>query len=281
MAEYADELAKYEEAIGASAEKRWTGALPDGADKPWVVISDTHLPNVRRDLLATICRRHKGCNVIVAGDVLDNGRFSRWPKTDTRDHNVKEALASRDALASYLRRYFDAVKLLEGNHDARFYRNAAQLGADYYYATQEFFRSAFQQRHGVELVQRRFESKDAQRHITLAFFEQIGDCVIGHVERSGATPMRGGRIANDFFQKWRGELGLTHPWRVLLQAHTHHRGYWFDPVTQVHCYETGALCDNPSYAIEGHRGDPIQHGYYLLVQKDGVTDLHKSRQFIL
>lgn len=280
MTPYAEELLKYEEAIGASDETRWTNALPEGAGKPWVVICDTHLPHLRRDLLALICRRHKGANILVAGDVLDNGRFSRWPKTDTQDHTVKQALASRDALAAYLRKSFDAVKILEGNHDARFYRNAAQLGADYYWATREFFRSALKQRHGVELVQRRFISSDPSRHLLLAFYDQLGDCVIGHIEKSGATPMRGGKLANEFFQKWQFQLELE-PWRVLLQAHTHHRGYWFDPVTRVHCYEVGAMCADPEYSVEGHRGDPIQHGYYLLVQKDGVTDLNKSRAFIL
>jgi len=274
------QLAEYEQAIG-DAGRRAKPAETTHGERPWVVLSDPHIPQERKDLVAEVCARHKGDNCLVAGDLLDFGKFSRWLQTDCTEGSLEDLLGAKDAFLATLARHFGRVRVLEGNHDARLWRKAAQLGADYYWLTQEFFRQAYKVRHGVEVVARPFKRRNG-RTTTLCFYDQIGDCVIGHVERSGATPVRGARLANEFFQQWRRELKLEPwPYRVLLQAHTHRQGYWFDPVTRVHCYEIGALCDEPDWAVLGHRSAPVQHGYYYLVQREGVTDLDRSRLYTL
>lgn len=281
---YQEALANYHSMIGfdgtssvtlMTSSSRRSLRQPEG----WVILSDPHLPNERVDWLELITSRHKGSNVLVAGDVLNLDRCSRWLQMDHKEPDLETLLQRRDAFIRTLRTAFRRVVIIGGNHDARLWKRAALLGADYYWLTQEFTRMMFKQEMGVEYIWRPFEKRNG-RTIHLCYYHQLGDAVVGHIERSGVTPMRGGRLANEFFQAWRDELKLQ-PYRVLLQAHTHKRGYWFDPISRVHCWETGAMCDNPDYAILDHRSTPVQGGYFWLVQKDGVTDLCESRLMIL
>ena len=279
--DYQSALDAYSEAVGVALEARPTERR-DRRERPWVVLSDPHLPGLRTDLLGQIIAARGGrrANCFVAGDVLNFDRFSRWPQTDIHEPSLPTLLRERDAFLATLREAFCRVVVLGGNHDARLWKKAASLGPDYHWLTQQFFVTMFAKVHGVEFIWKPF-TKRSGKVLHTCFWEQIGDCVIGHVERSGTTPLRGARLANEFFQKWRKELPLrSWPYRVLLQAHTHRRGYWFDPVSHVHCYETGALCDTPDYAVLDHRSDPIQHGYYWLVQKDGATDLNRSQLMV-
>ena len=84
--------------------------------------------------------------------------------------------------------------------------------------------------------------------------------------------------AHDFFTMWERQLGLRE-WNVLLQAHTHKQTWHRHKITKRHLFETGALCDTPEYALKGgrHCYGPTEHGYFVLVQYDGITDLNESR----
>jgi hypothetical protein len=86
--------------------------------------------------------------------------------------------------------------------------------------------------------------------------------------------------AHDFFFSYRDFLSLD-PFRVVLQAHTHKQSYHRNSLTGIHCFEIGALCDIPAYSMNQPKYGPVQHGYYHLIQYDGVTDVNESRLVVL
>ena len=281
---YQEALVNYHSMIGydgtsSNLSKMSSSGRSSTKSQKWVVVSDPHLPNERVDWLATIAQRHKGANLILAGDVLNLDRCSRWAQIDHSEPDLETLFQRRDDFVRTLRTALRRVVVMGGNHDARLWKKAAALGADYYWLTQEFFKQMFPTELGVEYVWKPFQKRNG-RTIYTAYYHQIGDALVGHIERSGVTPVRGGKLANEFFHAWRDDLKLN-PFRVVLQAHTHKRGYHFDPVTRVHCWETGAMCDNPDYAVLDHRSSPVQGGYFWLVQREGITDLTESRLFIM
>jgi predicted phosphodiesterase len=276
-ATFAHHLEQYEKFIGAHYKRRENDQKFRVADEKIVVISDTHAPDERRDLITQICIENKGRRCVLAGDINDFAAYGRWDVTDWTLGNLKDALAYTDAMLDLMGQYFPQIDILFGNHDLRLPRKAGkQLGPDYFWLTQEFLMYAYEKRHGVKVIHRTLDKKNGRQIPGIFFYHQVGDAMIGHVEVGGKPTGKGALMAHDFFYSWKHELGLN-PFNVVLQAHTHKQSYFRHPLTRVHCYEIGALCDTPAYAVMQGKYAPPNHGYFLLSQRDGVTDINESR----
>lgn len=271
-------LAEYEQLIGACSKRARQRQRQSGKYVETVVISDLHIPDERSDFLVEICENHKGSNLVIAGDMDDFEMMSRFNQVDWNQPTLRDSLARRDAVLDMLSEYFPSIEILLGNHDLRMPRKAASaLGPDYAFISQQFLMWSYERRHGVKLITNDVTLHNGRKVPYLHYYHQLGDCMIGHVEVSGRPVAKGVERAHDFFQSWRDVLGLN-PFRVVLQAHTHRQSFYRHPQSRAYCYEIGALCDQPSYALVSRQNySPVQHGYFHLVQFDGVTDINASR----
>jgi hypothetical protein len=275
---YEEYLNKYEELIGAKAKRTEQGRKRRSLRQEWVVMSDLHSPDERMDLIIHAAERHPGAGCIIAGDLDDNEMMSRFDHTDWTAPGFRQALSHRDAMLDFITQHFPTTKILLGNHDLRLPRRAAKaLGPDYAWISQQFLLWSYEQRHGIQVVTHDVNRRNGRPIPYLHYYDQVGDCMIGHVEVAGRPVGSGAAKAHDFFQSWQKELGLG-DFRVVLQAHTHKQSFFRHPSTGVFCYEIGALCDIPSYSLTSRQSyAPPQLGYFHLVQYDGVTDINESR----
>lgn len=274
---YEKHLRSYEEWLGAETRSRRPIRRLSGNRSETIVISDLHYPDVRMDFIQRICGEHAGCRLVIAGDINDMEAFGRWDVKTWGLPSLKDLLAGTDALLEHLTRYFPEIYLMMGNHDLRLPRKAGKVaGPDFYWLTQEFLLHAYQQRHGIHLCHRVGKKENGRDVPSLFYTHQIGDCVISHVETAGKPVGRGAERAHDVLIGLQEPLGLE-PFRVLLHAHTHKQAYFRHPLTGIHLYELGCLCDVPTYHFHDPKYGPIRHGYYRLVQYNDITSLNESR----
>ena len=278
---YYRHLSQYEEFIGAKEKRKGRECCKEkiGERTETIIISDTHIPDERMDLLGEIALRHSGAHCVLAGDLNDFQMFGRFDLKDWTLPNLQASLSRTDAVLGFLTEHFDGVDILMGNHDLRLPRKAAkQLGPEYNFITQEFLLSAYEKRHGARVIRNIITKENGRDLPGLYFYHQVGDCVIGHVEAGGKPVGASSKIAHDFFFSRRKLLGLTE-FKLVLQAHSHRQSFFIDPLTGVHCYEIGALCTEQAYSIEQPKYGPMQKGYYHLVQYGGITDIDESRLY--
>lgn len=278
---YEKHLEDYEKFLGTKLNRKEYGGRSLLGRTETVVISDTHIPDERMDLLTEIAARHRGVACCLAGDVNDFELFGRFDVKDWNVDTLKSALAKTDAVLEFLSNNFSTVDVLLGNHDLRLPRKAAkQCGPDYYFVSQMFLLWAYEKCHGVKVVRQNIIKDNGRELPGMFFYQQIGDCIVGHVEAAGRPVGKGSLLAHDFFYSYKDFLGLE-PFKIVLQAHTHKQSFFRHYLTGVHCYEIGALCDVPAYSMNQPKYSPPQLGYFHLIQYDGVTNLDESRMYSL
>src|SRR5581483_8485248 len=183
---YDEHLSEYETYINTKPQRRGYKERDLSGRTETVVISDPHIPDERMDLLAEIALRHRGAHCCLAGDVNDFEVFGRFDLRDWTAPQLQSSLARTDAVLSFLTKYFSVVDILMGNHDMRIPRKAAkQLGPDYHFITQSFLLSAYEQRHGAKVIHQQIIKENGRSLPPMFFYQQIGDCVVGHVEAGG------------------------------------------------------------------------------------------------
>ncbi len=277
---YEEHLQRYEEMIGAPTKEPRERAGRRALKEETIVISDLHCPEERGDLIAEIIQRHRGANLVIAGDLDDLEMMSRFDHVDWTGLSFQESLAHRDALLDKLTEAFSSVEIMLGNHDLRLPRRAAKaLGPDYAFISQQFLMWAYEKRHGLKVITNDVRRYSGRPIPYLHYYHQVGDCVIGHVEVAGRPVAKSSGKAHDFFTQWQRVLGLKE-FNVLLQAHSHRQSFFRHPDSGVHCFEIGALCDIPSYSLTSRQSYcPPQLGYFQLIQYQGVTDVNASRLY--
>jgi predicted phosphodiesterase len=280
---YDRSLERYEQFIGASARRREWKPMPITGRRETVIFSDTHIPDERPDLIAEVCARHKGARLVIAGDINDFQKYSRYEVEELGLPNMRDAFAQTDAFLEQMTEFFPETVVMFGNHDLRLERKVRRLlGEEFAWMTAEFHRMAYEKRHGIKVVSHHVERISGRPIEGLHYWYQIGDCLISHAERGGKAHGKGATDAHDFFYShWKAGFLPLQEFKILLQAHTHKRCWVQHPTTHVHCVEIGAMCDVQAYSLKNPRYAAIQNGYFHLVQHDGVTDVNESRLWIL
>lgn len=247
-----------------------------------VILSDLHCPDERKDLIAEVCARHAGKDCYIVGDLNDFERFSRFDCIDWRAPSLIEALRHTDALLEVMAQSFPRIFLMFGNHDLRLPRKAAKvLGPDYHFITQEWLIHYYEKRHGIHVIHNSLIKQNGRPVDGLFYWHKVGkDCILSHAETSGKPVGKGVEKAHDFFYSHRKELGIGE-FGWLLQAHTHKQSYHRNRTTGVHCFEIGCMCDLPGYHLHKPQHSPVEHGYFYLVQDDGITNRDESRLICL
>jgi len=278
---FAKYLERYEKLIGAP-EKRKVPTETTKTDRyEAIIFSDPHLPDVRMKLLDKLVQRFAGLPCIIAGDISNFDEYSKYSNLSWHSYTLEDWCAANDAFFDIVSKHFPDTTITLGNHDNRLITNALRkAGKDYAWMSYQFLLWAYEKRHGIKVIRNRIQKENGQEIPGLHFYLQIGDCVIGHVERSGKAASKGAELAHDFYFSWQDVLGLA-PFRVILQAHTHKTNYSRHSLTGAHLYEIGALADLQNYALQTQRFSRIQAGAFHLVQQSGHTLINESRLIAL
>ena len=106
-------------------------------------------------------------------------------------------------------------------------------------------------------------------------YYQVGDAVFSHLEiHSSVIPMRSAVKSHAWFQGWKAHLNIE-PYRLLVQAHSHHSGLVNLPDVQL--VESGCLQSIPKWVLRKSPSLPWTWGWVVVYQNDGVTNLNETR----
>jgi predicted phosphodiesterase len=271
-------LEEFEKELG---HYRRYAAKPHGdkrGRREYIIASDFHVADDRPDLLIKLVTEHQGKSLIIGGDFFDFSSLSRHPLNGWQDPGLYDCLSRGAAVLDLLASNFVDITLVLGNHDKRAWTKALNnVSTEYGKFNHENFIYMLEHKFGVKVVDHVLTKQNGATCEGLHYWHQVGDCIVSHSEHCGRPVGKGAEGAFEFFRDWTDILGLN-PFRVILQAHTHKQSYHRSRNGKVHLYEIGCMCEWQNYSLQGRQVyGPPQHGYYHLVQFDGVTDINASR----
>jgi len=109
----------------------------------------------------------------------------------------------------------------------------------------------------------------------------FGDAVICHAEEASSVEMKSVVNLSEKLDRWKRELPIDQDWNVIFLAHTHFAGRMSIGSGRV-LVETGCLCKNQQYALEGtikYRRPQTNCANYF-EQVNGVTNINSIEQLI-
>lgn len=247
------------------------------------ILSDIHAPWHDGPKLIQACEEAiaAGCEtVLIAGDFFEYHRISSHAKS--KSCTFEQELAGCRLAAEWIASQFKRRMYLKGNHEDRWERfvgneiaeeirflvpDVTKLvldGLDYEYV-------------GHQAVMGDGNDKD------VVWLAQVGrDAIVTHCQLSSAQQGVNLERLKLWLAEWGGVLGFTDRPRFITTGHTH-RGTVHHEHDRV-LVETGFLAswDVQDYQYKSPGGaqlrnrKPGTHGWTLLVQEDGVTNLRES-----
>ena len=279
MVKSADETyADFKELIGKTIKNDKVFPFKkSGVIKKIILISDIHSPFLDKDRLAKLITSEKDVDeLIVNGDIDDLYPLSRFIKQ--KEVNAMDTLKEIDWFAHTVSEYYPKIKFLKANHDQRVFRYFQRQGIPVHiieaFVRTDYLDFIIVPYKNVEIVKTQVT---LNHHPEIYHFQMVGkDCVAGHWETYSKVNLRSAENCFNWYQQWRSTLGLPEI-KLLIQSHTHQLGsrmVWGDK-----CYgESGTLALVQDYTIDGRVGyTPPQPGYWLIIQKNGITDLRETR----
>lgn len=274
-----DEIyADFNELIGNTI--RVSKSTPKGVEKHTskkILISDVHSPFIDKVKLTKLMTSEKDVDeLIVNGDIDDLYPLSRFLKHKEIDavYTLKELTCFTQIVSEH----YPKVKYLKANHDERVFRFFQRSGIPVH-IIEAFVRTDY-----LDFIIAPYKNVNIvktlvtlEHHPEIYHFQLIGkDCVAGHWETYSKVNLRSAENCFNWYQQWRSTLGLPEI-KILLQSHTHQLGsrmVWGDKMYG----ETGTLALVQDYTIDGRVGyTPPQTGYWIIIQRDGITDLRETR----
>lgn len=239
-----------------------------------LVLSDPHVPYEDTDYIQEVLDGSRACRVLIPGDVMDYYSKSRFRKGKHEDFGSELRAGFRFLETLALR--FPEVLIMRGNHDDRPEKQLKDLlPPDLLILTEKdvlaYMASFFP---NVRLV-----GQELPHGLTVNHIFQLGDAIFTHAELS--RMQRSATLERVSLQchRWRDCWGLK-PYRVIFQAHNHvamsmpmGSEWWVSLPTCSDPYSVGM-----EY-IYGPRmvGTPPNIGHVVLYQRDGVTDMKRTR----
>jgi len=240
-----------------------------------------HNPFLDKERFAYILTKESGADECVSnGDIDDLYPLSRFVKY--KDINAVETIKELDWYFHTIAQHFAKNKLVLGNHDKRVWKYFEQKGVpiDIIEAWVNFgyMESLASKYKNINIVKTQVAPPNLGE---LYHFYILGkDCVVGHWETYSKVNLRAAENAFLWYHQWQSTLGLPEI-KLLLQAHTHALGMR-DVWGNKRYGETGCICQVQEYTVDGRTGyTPLQSGYWIVIQKNGETDLKESRYITL
>lgn len=258
-----------------------------------VLINDLHVPYHDEAALAEVINTeaHDTDLLIIGGDLLDLFSVSRYEKFNTY-FPLSYELTQGKAVINTLASHFKKIKIIPGNHDERWKKHlltkrglspfelesmnmlAKMANHDETFDITDPLYCLVRDLPNVELM-----SPVVKDYAHFSFFHQEGDIIVSHAEKFSRTPNAAAAGSAFWFQSFGIPTGICQPFKVLAQAHTHQFGMTYGNYG-IWNLECGCLCKTPDYAANPKlmgSGRPSTVGYTVFYQKDGVTDMKRSR----
>ena len=262
--------------------------------KKIVLINDLHVPYHSEEAIAEVIATEAADTdlLLIGGDLLDLFSVSRYEKFNTY-YPLSYELTQGKAVINTLASHFKEIKIIPGNHDERWKKHLMQKRGLTAFEVEAMNMMANMTNHpdplfditnplyclvrdlpNVELMLP--ISKD---YAKFGFFLQEGDLIVSHAEKFSRTPNAAAGAAAFWFQSYALPAKICKPFKVFAQCHTHQAGLTYGNFG-VWNMECGCLSKTPDYAacpkLMGAQR-PSVLGYSVFYQKDGVTDMKRSR----
>jgi hypothetical protein len=230
-----------------------------------------------------IVAQHKDADrLIIPGDVLDCYSVSRFSKK--KHFPLKDELSIAVSVIDWLASVFPQIDMLEGNHTDRVrkYFEARVDPSLMFLVKHDLLEMIAQPYKNVRVVKDEYKFKNGNGGETISYFMRLGkDCVIGHFETSSKMPLKASVTAYEWLRSWGSYFGIADI-RLFLQGHTHRLSKYpiGDGTTVIG--ETGCVAQIQDYAVDsGAKYSAHLNGYWVIYQKDGVTDVNRSNFYII
>ena len=271
---YDDEWSRFKEYIGIYKPRK-VGKIPQGKPESFLLISDLHIPFHNEKAILEAIEVGKGLQcgtVIVGGDALDCYSLSRFIHYKPVPIQ-KEFIAAR-LVFDILSRSFEKVIVLTGNHEARerkhFLKKLTSDEAEWL-LSKCILERVTEDMPNVHLVREEFYETEVM------WFTMIGDCLIGHPEKSSSVPGAPPVKFKQWIDDWHLALNLSRP-RVIFMGHTHQFSANF--IGNAYVSEIGCLCKIQEYALGPTLySRPQRLGYVTFEQVDGITQIASIKHF--
>ena len=242
-------------------------------------VSDPHEPHSFQPVWDDVLKYHHNAHHIhINGDIADFYSKSRFKKTEHQEFS-KELRAIFDRL-EWLSTNWKKVTLIRGNHDNRVEKLLANLlNSDMLFLTKRdilgYMCAYFD---NVELVGERITSGDGST-ADIDFIWQCGDIIFTHIERSQKQSSGLLETISSQLHKWSRIFNLK-PYRVIMQGHNHRCTFDTNGIEYLYICPMAACLTTTGlkYALSPSlNGAPPVMGYIEIYQKDGITDINKTK----
>ncbi len=242
-------------------------------------VSDPHEPYSFQPVWDDIYKNHHdAAHIHVNGDIADFYSKSRFKKTVHEEFsNELKVIFER---LEWLSTNWKKITLIRGNHDNRVEKLMASLvNSDMLFLTKTDLLSylcAFFD--NIELVGERITSTDGTV-ADIDFIWQCGDIIFTHIERSQKQSSGLLETISNQMHRWSKMFNLK-PYRVIMQGHNHRCTFDTNGAEYLYiCPMAACLTTNGlKYALSPSlNGVPPITGYIEIYQKDGITDVNKTR----
>ena len=228
--------------------------------------SDLHIPHHNARAVTAALNSNAAADLVVMSELMDIGSFSKWGSTDAipLQHEVEETLT----LLELMDAAFPCTILLSSNHENRIARSLVKvLPTEMSLLLNDFSI--------LQLLARPFENV----HVVDNWFVQVGDALFCHAEKYSSVSMKAAVDLDAYFKDNYTYLGVKMPYRVLVQAHTHHLGVSYKPDLKL--FESGMLCQLRDWQEVKIQKNPWVTGYIVIEMEDGRCTLNKCREHVL
>jgi ribosomal protein L18E len=246
------------------------------ADENTIIISDVHIPYQNDKALFRMLEETKGIakKLVIAGDFMNGNQLSKHPKVLHEDFRV-ECQEARKWLEIFSAD-FEEVVLMDDNHISRRWNDhlADTWRPDLHFLAMHPYDYITA---GLENVTRAGVTQMHNFSDETGWFYQQGDAVFTHAELHTANPFAITAKIKSWLNEWKRHFNMGDI-RLVGQAHNHNVGVLHsDDGMQLF---TGCMLslDAVRYSMSAKcAGKPPVLGYVVLNQKNGVTDLEKTR----
>lgn len=252
-------------------------------DENYAIFSDIHAPWHDQEKLVQACDEAEaaGCEtVVIAGDFFEYHRISSHSKS--KSCTFEQELAGCRLAAEYIASRFKRRWYIKGNHEDRWERFVAnEIAEEMQFLIPDVTKLVLDGL-GYEYIGHQATMDDGKEK-DIVWLAQIGhDAIITHCQLSTAQQGVNLERLKHWLAEWGGVLGFTDRPRFITSGHTH-RGTTHHEHDRV-LVETGFLAswDVQDYQYKSPGGaqlrnrKPGTHGWTLLVQQNGRTNLRES-----
>jgi hypothetical protein len=244
-----------------------------------IIATDWHVPyhdkeKVKRLVDEWGSKGKKADRLIIGGDFLNGDKLSIHVKMVHED--FKKEMTEGRLLLEYLASEFPEVVLVDDNHVHSRWQKllGTVLSPDLHFLTVHPYDYLTA---GLENVVRAGNTIPSELGKEFGWLYNIGDAVIAHSEVSSSQEMKSVRATQAFVNKWRPVLNIPEI-KFVAQSHVH-------KLAMYHDYDSAVALTGCMVSLEGLKysmgakaaGGPPIHGYIVLVQEDGKTNLEETK----